>query len=663
MRNFNGRKVELLAPAGNFEIFREVVKTRCDAIYFGGRSLNMRMIRKGFNFSDEELITAIHLARELGKKTYITVNNLMDEADIETATTYLKFLDSAGPDGLIVQDFAVLELIRELNLNLEIHASVMMNVHNLKMVQALEDLGVTRVVLSRECTLEDVRDFSSNSTMEIEYFTHGDMCIAHGAQCYYSSMLFGMSSNRGKCLKPCRWWFNPKSEIAPSEANREFPMAVKDLSLYEHLPEMILSGVTSFKIEGRMREAGFITNLINYYADALDAFIADPIGYNRQAASQIIQETRKRDLSTGYAFGKPGLENINKRFEGTGKFYSTGRMFSTPTAEASASVEDRESIRLAFSDETIGLADDSSKSKASQSDFKVVVKVNSIEQARCAVSESVDEIILSGDQFKLYERFRLLDVKALKSSNRQIKLIVGTPRMTTSQQHELYYVWIELLKDVIDGVMVGNLGALKTFNSLGVDMIGDYSLNVFNHKAMQFYKREGLERLTPSVELDADAYKSLLKTCGGDSLNCLIYGRVTAMYYEHNFHKIYHQPETQILTLSNEAGDFDLLMDYNNRTHLLTDKRLNLIGIMPELIELGATSFRLDLTTEVPDDISEILKSVKAIMAHAKDYRLKQGSLSGYAKTARETDTLRQMIQPISDRDSYLALRHVRKGV
>lgn len=209
-RYFNGREVELLAPAGTFEIFKEVIQSRCDAVYFGGPVLNMRMMRKGYNLTHEEIVEALDIAHRLDKKVYITVNNLFSEEDVEEAREYLRFLDGARPDALIVQDMAVLELIREMELNLPIHSSVMMNVHNLEMIFALRDLGVTRVVTSREMDLQTAKLLGQRSGMELEYFIHGDMCSVHGANCYFSSHVFGMSSNRGKCMKPCRWDYRVK---------------------------------------------------------------------------------------------------------------------------------------------------------------------------------------------------------------------------------------------------------------------------------------------------------------------------------------------------------------------------------------------------------------------------------------------------------------------
>lgn len=625
MRFFKGKPLELLAPVGNFEIFKEVVQTKCDAIYFGGQSLNMRMIRKGFNFTNEEIAEAINIAHANHKKVYITVNNLIDFDELEIAKTYLTFLDQVKPDALIVQDFAIIELIKHLNLSLEVHASVMMNVHNLPMINALKEHHVTRVVLSREASLEEVRWVKSQTDIEIEYFTHGDMCIAHGAQCYYSSMLFGMSSNRGKCLKPCRWWFSTSAdarslqdtENLPDSEAKEFPMAVKDLCLYANLPEMIYAGVTSFKIEGRMREADFITKLINYYGDAMDRFIEDPVGYDHNKDLSTIEASRKRDLSTGYAFGKPGVTNINTKDEGTGKFYSTGKMFSTPTAEkgiAKDHIDHIKKILLNSSEDTIS-SPDASKPLRSP---KLSIRVNNIQQAMVAIEEGIDRVYIAGDIYLPDLPIGIEAIKALKAYSRSTEIYIGTPRMMTDLQIEHYGVWLEKLKPYIDGILVGNLGALSQFRSLNLPVVGDYSLNIYNPLAADFYKEEGIDQFVPSVELTAKDLKNMLQS--NHALELIALGRIVTMYFEHDFHSALHASESEKLTLYNEAGAYDLYKDQHQRTHLLSQKTISLLPILKEILDYNAVKMlRIEAQSTSTERIKADIRQVKSTISNASN--------------------------------------------
>lgn len=642
MRNYKGKPLELLAPAGNFEIFESIVKSKCDAIYFGGQTLNMRLIRKGFNFNDQELAEAVEMAHQHGKKSYITVNNLMDFDELEEAKTYLKMLDAIQPDAIIVQDFAVLELVKRLNLSLEIHASVMMNVHNSPMVEALQHHGVSRVVLSREASLEDVRRIHARTQMEIEYFTHGDMCISHGAQCYYSSMLFGMSSNRGKCLKPCRWWFST-AENAEVTEGASYPLAVKDLCLYPYLPEMIDAGVTSFKIEGRMREKAFITTLINLYGDALDRFIEDPVNYDRVKNYDLIVNARKRDFSTAYAFGKPGAENLNTRHEGTGKLYSSGKMFSTPTAEKSITPELARQVRSALKTALMKtdhpgsdpLMPDHLQAGPEQANpfqnpleshniktprVKLSVRVSTFEQAMAAIEEGVDRLYMAADVFLPDEPVTLDQIAALRTrmdsiSGRPTELYAATPRMMEDAQFDTCLRWILSIKPYIDGLLIGNLGALQAFKSLGLDMAGDFSLNVFNPLSASFYLSEGLSQVTGSLELNARQLKKLCEACG--QVEVTAHGRLSAMYFEHDFYEALQVRNGEHLKLYNEAGIYDIDKDQHQRTHLLTTHIFTMLPVLEQLMALKPKMARIEGQTETPEALKAVIRKFNSILTGA----------------------------------------------
>lgn len=629
MRLFNGKTIELLAPAGNFDIFQSIVKSKCDAIYFGGQAFNMRLIRKGYNFSNDELEQAVKLAHDHNKKAYITVNNLIDPSEIPDLTKYLTLLaQQIKPDAIIVQDFAILEIVQSLQLPLEIHCSVMMNVHNIEMINALKKQGVKRVVLSREMSLKDVRWIHDQTDIEIEYFTHGDMCIAHGSQCYYSSMVFGMSSNRGKCLKPCRWGFTA-SENDPLV---QYPLAVKDLCLYPYLPEMIHAGVTSFKIEGRMREKEFITNLVNLYGDALDRFIEDPIGYDHLQDHEEIFETRKRDLSTAYAFGKPNLDNINTRYEGTGKFYSTGKMFSTPTIETSIDEKQTECIKSRL------LCNDDMDSPIKTNSFtKLSVKVQTYEQAVVAIQLGVDRIYLAADVYLPSKPFTIEQIKKLrdlirsKQSETQQELYSSTPRMMNELHFESYHVWLEKISPWIDGILVSNLGAIEAFKSYDLDLVGDFSLNIMNGLSAAFYQKEGLSMVTGSLELNADHLRGLCASC--NELELVAQGRLNAMYFEHDFYKTYNRKAVDSLKLFNEAGTYEIHIDQYERTHLLSTHIFSILPLVEPLIKLGVKMFRIEAQVETLEDLAITINRFKDVLSREKSSKqvLKEIDLSNYS--------------------------------
>lgn len=617
-RYFNGKEVELLAPAGTFEIFKKVIAANCDAVYFGGPSLNMRLMRKGYNFSLEEITEAARIAHELGKKVYVTVNNLLNEDELDEAKEYLRFLDGTGVDALIVQDYAVITLIKDMGLKLSVHSSVMANVHNIEMVRALQDMGVTRVVTSREMDLDTAHLLHETTGMELEYFVHGDMCSVHGANCYYSSLVFGMSSNRGKCLKPCRWDYRVKKDgnVYPAE----FPLAVKDMFMYEHIPELVHSGITSFKIEGRMRDADFVLMLVKAYGDAIDRYIDDPVGFERNLDTKLLYDNRKRDFSTGYAFGRPGLSNINRRYEGTGKFYSTGKVFSTPTEERELSTGRVDVVR-----EKLAVVSRPEKTGGT-AHGELSVHVNNAAQAKAALEAGADHIYLSGDVFEPDRPFTKAEIKELAAIKGAAKLYLCLPRMMTELHFEMYDGLLSGERLPIDGIMVTNLGAIRKFASKGYPMIGDFNLNVYNRLSADMYRKLGVGRLTASMELPLNDLAALLANDSGP-LEAIVHGSPAIMYMEHDLYEnaeTYqaiaeednHYVDNSILVLKTDKGENPVYRDVHGRCHLTLAKELCLLPAVKELAEAGLSVFRIEGLTYRPEQLAAIVRAYKAALTN-----------------------------------------------
>ncbi|NQT60880.1 MAG: U32 family peptidase [Bacteroidetes bacterium] len=580
-RTFNGKNLELIAPAGTYEIFREIIKSRCNAVYCGGQILNMRMIRKGYNLTHEELKESTLLAKKLDKKIYITLNSLLDPKEITQAAEYLDYLQEIQPHALIIQDAAVMELALRRNITIPLHSSVMMNVHNLDMIKTLQEYGVSRVVLSREMPLAAIRGLSGQTTMELEYFVHGDMCVTHGSQCLYSSYLFGMSSNRGRCLKPCRWAYTqPEKPDA-----KPYPLAVKDLNLYSHLPELILSGVTSFKIEGRMRQKEFIVDLVNRYGETLDRFLDNPLT-ELQPNETDMEPFKKRDYSTAYAFGIPGQKNINTRGEGSGKFYSTGRMFSVPTKEhdidltTSAPVNPHQN----FNHETL----------TAETAFSV--RVNSKEQALLALSYQPKRIYLSTEPFSPEKLLSYEEIAELRERCSQdgCELYLALPRMMSDEQNDLFSAFFNK-KPLIDGILITHSGAFRSIATKQYPVICDTTMNIYNAEAVRFYNRFNIQGWTPSLELPYQSLLSLPESV--KALGCTVEGEIvlhglpTLMYMDHDV----SDENADRVELQTRVSQLTIRRDWWNRYHLLPHKELSLLPRLPELIQAGYRTFRLEL--------------------------------------------------------------------
>jgi putative protease len=610
-RFFNNKKVELLAPAGTMDTFRSMVKANCDAIYVGGKSLNMRMIRKGFNLSDEEIREASLMAREAGKNLYITVNNMLNEFEVSEAAEYLHFLHETKVDGIILQDLAVVQLCREQKLHhLELHSSVMMNVHNIETAKALKELGLTRVVLSREMDLKTAKNLQNLTGLETEYFMHGDMCTVNGANCYYSSLLWGNSSNRGRCFKPCRWAYQIKKDgqLYPTA----YPMAAKDMYMYEHIPELIDACVTSFKIEGRMRETDFIIDLVNTYGEAMDRYIADPLSFNRTEKAEKLFENRKRDFTTAYAFGKPGLEFINTRYEGTGKFYSTGKVFSVPSEEP----EITPAMVEAASAELKGTSGGLQESKLS-------VKVNSYEQAKLCMELKADRIYLSTDVLLPDSFVTLAQLQELAQSKGRTELFLALPQMMEELQFDIIEHYLTKHGYLFDGLLATNPGAVKKFGSRYA-IITDYNMNVNNHKAVEFYKALGAKEFTPSIEAKTNELAALLAAVQ-EPLELIVHGPLRVMYLDHNLYdnlKAVAPAESadnkyvanDILVLLTDKGENPVYRDHTGKNHLFSSKELCLLPLLEDLRRDKPLSYRIEGQTYSLEELRYVVESYQRAM-------------------------------------------------
>ncbi|GBF76462.1 peptidase U32 [Paenibacillus sp. 598K] len=612
-REMNGKPIELLAPAGTLDIFKTIVQAPCDAVYLGGSMFNMRMIRKGYNLSREQLKEAVELAHSLDKKVYVTVNNLIGPQELEQLGDYLGYLDRIGVDAIIVQDFAVVSFVRELGLRLPIHASVMMNAHNTDMVLALQELGVTRTVVSREMDLKTAQLLHLKTGMELEYFVHGDMCSVHGANCLASSFLYGMSSNRGRCMKPCRWAYRIKKdgEVYPTE----YPLAAKDMYMYEHIPELIEANVTSFKLEGRMRDVEAVRMIVEAYGDAIDRYLADPVGFNRVHDADKLYENRKRDYSTAYAFGKPGLDNINRRYEGTGVFYSTGKVFSTPTAERELTP-----AKVAEVADVLQTVERPAEGRP-----RLTVRVNNKAQASMAIAEGVDVVYLSGEVFLPDQPFTKADIEQLAAEKGDTQLVLGMPRMMTDLHMEQYGHLLENGELALDGLLVTHIGAARTFAPFGYPMVGDFNLNLYNQRAEQVYAEYGVERLTASLELHRDKLAELLKHTERTT-EMIVHGSPVVMYMEHDLYENTQvlQPiaeesnryvDDSVLVLMTDKGESPVYRDHHGRNHLTIAKELCYLPLVPQLLEAGVTHYRIEGCTYDVEQLRTIIRAYRQVLA------------------------------------------------
>lgn len=254
--------LELLAPAGSLEAFFAAMEAGADAVYVGLKDFSARARAKNLSLSDLE--RALWHARGLGRRLYVTLNTLVKESELPALAQTLGDLEAMGVDGIILQDLAVWRLARRHFPSLPLHASTQMTVHNAAGVQMLERMGFSRVVLARELSLAEIATIRRQTQMEIEHFIHGALCFSFSGQCYFSSWLGGKSGNRGRCAQPCRRRYQYRGKEG-------YYFSPNDLSAIDLLPELAAAGVTSFKIEGRMKSAEYVASVVGAYRQVLDA--------------------------------------------------------------------------------------------------------------------------------------------------------------------------------------------------------------------------------------------------------------------------------------------------------------------------------------------------------------------------------------------------------
>lgn len=280
------KKPELLAPAGNIERLKFALMYGADAVYIGGSSFSLRA--NAINFTIEEIEESCRFAHQLNKKVYVTVNIIFHNEDYSNLEEYLISLDKAGVDGIIIADLFIIEIVKKLNLSYEIFISTQNSSMNYEAVNYLKSLGVKRVVLGRELSKYEIKEIITKTGVDVECFIHGAMCSSYSGLCVLSNYLTNRDANRGGCSQVCRFEFDlldNKGKICNNET--KFTLSCKDLSMITYIKDMIDIGVTSFKIEGRMRSIYYIASVVNAYRNIIDAI------YENRLTEELIKHYTK----------------------------------------------------------------------------------------------------------------------------------------------------------------------------------------------------------------------------------------------------------------------------------------------------------------------------------------------------------------------------------
>lgn len=348
-------KIELLAPGGDLEKLKIAIAYGADAVYFGGQDFSLRAGAGGLSF--DEMKEGISFAHERGRKCYLTLNIFPHNEDIEPLKEYLTRLKGIQLDGILISDPGVFSLVKEYLPEIDLHLSTQANMTNIEAAKFWRSMGVKRIVLARELSLEEIKTIRNElpEDTELEAFVHGAMCISYSGRCLLSSIMTGRDSNRGMCAHPCRYKYTLMEEKRPGEyypieedGRGTYIMNSKDLCMIEHIPDLDKAGIASIKIEGRMKSIFYVATVIGAYRRALDSYYENPKDWKLDP--EILKELSKashREFTTGFYYGKTTSQDQNYETSAYVKDYTfTGLVKDYNESSGYAVVEQRNKMEI-----------------------------------------------------------------------------------------------------------------------------------------------------------------------------------------------------------------------------------------------------------------------------------------------------------------------------
>ncbi len=302
-------KPELLAPAGNFTKLKTAVYFGADAVYLGGKNFSLRALSD--NFTEEEMEEAVAFAHEKNVKIYVTVNIFAKNYDFAETEKYFRFLERIKVDAVLITDVGLIAQCRSVAPNLKIHLSTQANTLNKYAVKFWRDLGIERVVLARELSLAEIKEIKEFCPdVQIEAFAHGAMCISYSGRCLLSNYFNGRDANKGECVQACRWSYELREkskdgDFFPIEEDGRgsYILNSKDLNMIGYIGQLIKAGVSSFKIEGRMKSEYYLATVVNAYRRAIDDYCANGGSYDKEFYLKELKKTNHRAFTTAYMLG------------------------------------------------------------------------------------------------------------------------------------------------------------------------------------------------------------------------------------------------------------------------------------------------------------------------------------------------------------------------
>ncbi|WP_186430963.1 DUF3656 domain-containing protein [Clostridium sp. BSD9I1] len=335
-------KIELLAPAGDMDSLVAAVQAGADAIYLGGSKFSARAYAS--NFDEENMKKVVKYCHLYGVRVFVTVNTLLKEDEVLEALEYVKFLYNIGVDALIIQDLGLISLINKYVPEMELHASTQMTVHNLEGAEFLKKHNFKRIVLSRELSLKEITHISNELGADIEIFVHGALCICYSGQCLMSSLIGGRSGNRGRCAQPCRLPYKLEEE-GNEKTKQGYLLSPKDICTLKDIKDIVNSGVTSLKIEGRMKRPEYVAGVVSIYRRAIDSIYNNEEFKFEEEYNKLLQLFNREGFSKAYLYGNVGKDMMSYSFpKNTGVFL--GKASSNKSIKLEQNIAIKDGVRI-----------------------------------------------------------------------------------------------------------------------------------------------------------------------------------------------------------------------------------------------------------------------------------------------------------------------------
>ena len=672
--------LELLAPAGSMEALRAAVQNGANAVYLGCGQFNARQSAK--NFTPQTLVEAVKYCHVRGVAVHLTLNTLVGDKELPEVANLIRHAAQSGVDAFIVQDLGVCRLCRQIAPHVPVHGSTQMTIHSLPGVLLCAGWGMTRVVLSRELSREEIRYICQNSPIEIEVFAHGALCMCYSGQCYLSGVIGGRSGNRGRCAQPCR------QNYGYGRWQNQYPLSLKDNCLVHYLQELDAMGVASIKLEGRMKRPEYVAAVTGVYRQALDK------GNVTRAMEQTLYTAFNRQgFTDGYYTGKTGhgmfgvredtredsrwLKDIRQTYE-TGENPLVPVVFRTSVTPSGFSLtvtdpEGRvctlegpvpEEARVnELTDEDLanrlmktggtpyyctqvqarvspGLNLSAASINALRRDVLNILTAQRARTEQKPLSRPKPVPHFSGNRHHpeltvqvtnreqitgrllklkpsvLYVPMHLLleDTEFCRQLSVKVNVCAVLPRIVRDSDLPVLESKLKTLRTLgIREALVGNLGLILPVRQCGMEVRGDFGLNLYNSASVSVARELELQSATLSFEMTLPQIRDVSKAVPCELLcygrlplmiteNCLIRGRTGQCSCHLGLTK-----------LTDKTGaEFPVIRDGDTcRSVLLNGKKLNLLDRQNDLSRLGLWATRLYFTTENPKEVDMVLTALK----------------------------------------------------